>query len=58
MQAGATGGATRDDLERLARDAEPELLRVRNLALWLSRISMPASYALIYSLSALLPSLS
>lgn len=38
-------------------DPEPELLRVRTLALWLSRISMPASYALIYSLSALLPSL-
>lgn len=38
-------------------DAEPELLRVRTLALWLSRISMPASYALIYALSAMLPSL-
>jgi MFS family permease len=38
-------------------DPEPELLRVRTLALWLSRISMPASYALIYALSALLPSL-
>jgi MFS family permease len=38
-------------------EPEPELLRVRNLALWLSRISMPASYALIYALSALLPSL-
>jgi hypothetical protein len=36
---------------------EPELLRVRTLALWLSRISMPASYALIYALSAMLPSL-
>lgn len=38
-------------------DPEPELLRVRTLALWLSRISMPATYALIYALSALLPSL-
>jgi hypothetical protein len=38
-------------------EPEPELLRVRTLALWLSRISMPASYALIYALSALLPSL-
>jgi hypothetical protein len=38
-------------------DAEPELRRVRTVALWLSRISMPASYALIYALSALLPSL-
>lgn len=36
---------------------EPELQRLRTLALWLSRISMPAGYALIYSLSALLPSL-
>jgi hypothetical protein len=38
-------------------EPEPELLRVRTLALWLSRISMPASYALIYALSAMLPSL-
>jgi MFS family permease len=38
-------------------EPEPELLRVRTLALWLSRISMPASYALVYGLSALLPSL-
>jgi hypothetical protein len=38
-------------------DAEPALLRVRTLALWLSRVSVPASYALIYALSALLPSL-
>lgn len=36
---------------------EPELLRVRTVALWLSRISVPASYALVYALSALLPSL-
>jgi hypothetical protein len=39
-------------------EPEPELLRVRTVALSLSRISMPASYALIYALSALLPSLS
>jgi MFS family permease len=38
-------------------DPEPELLRVRTVALWLSRISVPASYALVYALSALLPSL-
>jgi hypothetical protein len=38
-------------------DPEPELRQLRTLALWLSRISMPASYALIYALSALLPSL-
>ena len=38
-------------------EPEPELLRVRTLALWLSRISLPASYALVYALSALLPSL-
>jgi MFS family permease len=36
---------------------EPELLRARTVALWLSRISVPASYALVYALSALLPSL-
>jgi hypothetical protein len=38
-------------------DPEPELLRARTVALWLSRISVPASYALVYALSALLPSL-
>jgi hypothetical protein len=37
--------------------AEPGLARSRTVALWLSRISMPASYALIYALAALLPSL-
>jgi MFS family permease len=38
-------------------DPEPQLLRARTVALWLSRISVPASYALVYALSALLPSL-
>ncbi len=37
--------------------AEPNLARARTVALWLSRISMPASYALVYALAALLPSL-
>jgi len=36
---------------------EPELLHVRTLALWLSRIALPASYVVNFSLSALLPSL-
>ena len=36
---------------------EPELLRVRGLALLLSRIALPATYIVIYSLSAMLPSL-
>ncbi len=36
---------------------EPELLRVRTLALWLSRMALPATYVVIYSLMALMPSL-
>ena len=36
-------------------DAEPELLRQRTLALWLSRIALPSTYVVIYSLSALMP---
>jgi hypothetical protein len=36
---------------------EPELLRQRRVALWLSRIAMPATYVAIYGLSAMLPSL-
>ncbi len=38
-------------------DPEPELIRVRTVAMWLSRISLPASYALVYAVSALLPSI-
>jgi len=37
--------------------AEPELLRLRTSALWLSRVALPATYVLIYSLMALMPSL-
>ncbi|HWE02953.1 MAG TPA: MFS transporter [Tepidisphaeraceae bacterium] len=36
---------------------EPELLRVRTLALWLSRVALPATYVVIFSLMALMPSL-
>jgi MFS family permease len=36
---------------------EPELLRARTLALWLSRIALPATYVVIYSLMAMMPSL-
>ena len=37
--------------------AEPELLRMRTLALWLSRVALPATYVAIFSLMALMPSL-
>lgn len=37
--------------------AEPELLSVRRLALALSRVSLPATYVVIYSLMAMMPSL-
>jgi len=36
---------------------EPELRRLRTTALWLSRVALPATYVLIYSLMALMPSL-
>lgn len=40
-----------------AMRAEEGLLNQRRLALWLSRIAMPATYIVIFSLSAMLPSL-
>jgi MFS family permease len=42
---------------RPAAAPEPKLLRQRRLALWLSRIALPAVYVVSYSLSAMLPSL-
>jgi MFS family permease len=36
---------------------EPELLRVRTVAMRLSRIALPATFAVIYSLGAIMPSL-
>lgn len=36
---------------------EPELLAKRTLALWLARISLPATYVVVYGLSAMMPSL-
>ncbi|HSV13300.1 MAG TPA: MFS transporter [Tepidisphaeraceae bacterium] len=38
-------------------EPEPALLRVRTQALWLSRIALPSTYVVVYSLSAMLPSL-
>jgi len=50
-----------DQPEAQADDAadrpEEQLLRRRRLALWLSRVALPATYVVIYSLSAMLPSL-
>ncbi len=36
-------------------DAEPELLRKRTLAMWLSRIAMPSTYVVIYAMAAMMP---
>ena len=36
---------------------EPELLRVRTAALWISRLALPATYAVIYGLMPLMPEL-
>jgi MFS family permease len=38
-------------------EPEPELLRSRKLALWLSRIALPAMYVVNYALGAILPTL-
>jgi len=48
--------ATPDDQSH-ALEPEPELLRVRTLALWVSRLGLPATYAVVYGLMPLLPSL-
>lgn len=40
-----------------ASHVAPELLSLRTTALWLSRVALPATYVLIYSLMALMPSL-
>jgi len=50
----APGTATANHDELRAEDA---LLEQRRLALWLSRIALPATYIVIFSLSAMLPSL-
>jgi MFS family permease len=36
-------------------EPEPELLAQRRLALWLSRISLPATYMVIYAIAAMMP---
>jgi MFS family permease len=50
----APGGAVNGNEDLRAEDA---LLEQRRLALWLSRIALPATYIVIFSLSAMLPSL-
>jgi MFS family permease len=40
-----------------AEAPEPELVRQRTVALWLSRIALPATYLIIYGLAPALPSL-
>ena len=57
----ATLGTTQDDAALSTSpqppQPEPALLRQRRLALWLSRIALPANYVVISSLMAMLPSL-
>jgi hypothetical protein len=36
-------------------EPEPELVRVRTMALWMSRIALPATYTVIYGLMPLMP---
>jgi hypothetical protein len=53
--AGPAPGPAPQEAEHL--QAEDALLEQRRLALWLSRIALPATYIVIFSLSAMLPSL-
>ncbi len=52
-----TGGPLIQNLSMPAFEPDPELLPIRTLALWLSRVALPATYVVIYSLMALMPSL-
>lgn len=52
-----TGGPLIQILSLPPLQPEPELLPIRTLALWLSRVALPATYVVIYSLMALMPSL-
>jgi hypothetical protein len=36
-------------------EAEPELLAQRRLAMWLSRIALPATYMVLYAIAAMMP---
>ncbi|MEZ0264223.1 MAG: MFS transporter [Phycisphaerae bacterium] len=53
--ANGSGGASPSRDAHAAPHAEPELLAQRTLALWLSRISQPAAYVVLYTISALMP---
>ena len=44
-------------LPAVPQAAEPELLRVRTLALWMSRLALPATFVVISSLLATMPTL-
>lgn len=52
-----TGGPLIQNLSMPALQPDPQLLPIRTLALWLSRVALPATYVVIYSLMALMPSL-
>lgn len=56
MPAGADTATIDADLGSVPH-AEPDLLRKRKVALWLSRIALPAAYTVIYGLMPMMPSL-
>jgi MFS family permease len=54
------GGGGRDvngDAPAVHAEPEPELLASRKLAMWLARIALPATYVVIFSMMAMMPSL-
>ncbi len=52
-----TGGPLIQNISMPPLTPDPKLLPIRTLALWLSRVALPATYVVIYSLMALMPSL-
>lgn len=58
-ETGAAAAAPAADLPPATAHVEPEpqLLRVRTRALWISRLALPATYAVIYGLMPLMPAI-
>lgn len=55
--AGDAGVAPTENSGAVHAEPEPELLRVRKLALSLSRLALPATYMVMYGMMALMPTL-
>lgn len=52
------GNASPPSMAPAALTPEPELMRVRTVALWISRLALPATYVVIFGLMPMMPFLS